>query len=193
MTTQLLPENRLVDELVGLWLTVCHGFSNEYFSISPAVNVDGVDWLIFSYDYTDEVGPSTYPSLAVPVAKLQREAIDALHSQTENEIMLHITAVPVQTQRPGCVYDPRIPCCQRQWNLTIILNQSSHVVACIATETRFDKGQPSYPLPLKPEFRRGLNKKETLKLVVNQHNLTAAHIAIDPWREYVPNVPNQGN
>lgn len=175
MTTKVASANCVIDELCGVWPTICHGFSNEYFGVSPAVNQDGTEWLIFYYDYTDEVGPSTYPSLAVPVAKLSQAIVQALSAQPKQEIELSIDAIPVAPHQPGYQDHPQVPCGENPWALIIVLGQDGHITACLATSTRFAKGPPSY-----------LNKKEAISLIINRDNLKRAHIAAEPWLEYVP-------
>lgn len=177
MTTEVTSASRVIDELCGGWPTICHGFSNEYFSVSPAVNQDGVEWLIFHYDYSDEVGSSTYPGLAVPAAKFSQEIVRALQEQSGKEIKCRINAIPVVPRSPS--YSSRdivrVPYYASAWELFLILDQDGHVAACLAAGTRFAKGPPLY-----------LNKKEAVSLIINRDNLKQAHIFAEPWLKYVP-------
>lgn len=101
MTTEVTSASRVIDELRSEWSMICHGFSSEYFDVSPAVNQDGAEWLFFHYDYTDEVGSSTYPGLAVQVAKFSQEIVRALQEQPGKEIEFRVNAIPVAPRSPS--------------------------------------------------------------------------------------------
>ncbi len=174
--------DHVVDELIGLWPTVCRGFSNEYFRVSPAVNQDGTLWVLFHYDYTDEVGSSTYASVAVPVAKLRRDIETALSGSQEAVITVPINGIAVAPQRPGYVNDPRVPTGDRPFTLSVVLVRGGHVLACTAEGTRFERGVPLFPPPVAYDFR--CPTTETVRLVVSRKMLAAARVSFREWHEY---------
>lgn len=182
MITQL---GSIVDGLLGLWPTVCHGFSSEYFSVSRAVNQDAQQWLLFHYDYVDEVGSSTYPGLAVPVGKLLQALVAVPDVPVHGKIQVPLAGIPVERQRRGYLSDPCIPSIGRTLEISAILDQEDSVIACVVEGTRFERGVPSYPLPLDHNLRKSLDTRASENLVIDLQTLAAAEVPIDPWRAYI--------
>lgn len=176
----------IIDDLIDLWPTVCHGFSSEYFGVSAATNIDGAEWLIFRYDYNDEVGYSTYVNLAVPVVKLQQEITRALRTSSRGEVAVPIAAIPVAPQRPGYINDPRVPTIGIGWDLSVVLDPDGRVVACIAAGTRFNRGTPSDLWPRETQHRTLRDKIGLRSLIIDEQSLTAANLPVCSWKAYLP-------
>lgn len=179
----------IVGDLLGLWPTVCHGFSNAYFDVFPAVNEDVTKWLVFDYNYTDEVGPSTYATLAVPVAKLLKDIARARRVPSPSEVSVPIDGIPMPRPSKWSKHRPLAPSFGIGWDLSVVLGPDGHVVACIAHGTWFDRKEQFWSPPGQAYVRpsRSFDKEEdVLSLIIDEQRLAAVDFRVKPWKAYLP-------